>query len=401
MRRAVLSMLVLSVFVESLGVGPVSIGRVLAVVGAFAAVLAVLAQPRTRVVPDPRVGIPAAGMAIWLFLGALWSPSLYAWAGAVLQLALALCYFTAYVVLIRSRQDVRALLLVFVAGAAVFAVVGLVQALQGIRATGLQGDPNTYALYEVCAVPIATALAGRSSGRARAAWFAVCVLLLAAVVASQSRGGLVAAVVTVLWLARSGDGGSTSRRERRWVLAGGLTAVIALVVLAVLAVPRFDLEAQATDRGTARLDIWMVAWKAWEQHPVLGLGPGNFEWESSQLLSQTPGVQIDPYSTIFDGIRIHNAYLEPWAEQGVIGFGFYVALLLGAAVILSRVRRQPGAGIIRSCLPMLLAFAVATVFLSAMNNKALWMLVGFAGALPYLPERPAKTTSEASLKELA
>lgn len=401
MRRAVLSMLVLSVFVESLAVGPVSIGRVLAVVGAFAAMLAVLAQPRTRVLPDARVGIPTAGMAIWLFLGAFWSPSLYAWSVAVLQLALALCYFAAYVVLIRSRQEVRALLVTFVVGAAVFAVVGLVQALQGVRATGLQGDPNTYALYELCAVPIATVLAGQSRGGARAAWFAVGVLLLAAVVASQSRGGLIAAVVTLLWLVLSGDGGSTSRRERRWVLAGGLAVGAAMVVLAVLTVQRFDLRAQAEDRGTARLDIWMVAWKAWEDHPILGLGPGNFEWESSQLLSQTPGVQIDPYSTIFDGIRIHNAYLEPWAEQGVIGFGLYVALLLGAAVILFRARREPGAGVIRACLPMLLAFAVATVFLSATNNKALWMLVGFAGVLPYLPDRGAPATAEPSLKELA
>ena len=180
----------------------------------------------------------------------------------------------------------------------------------------------------------------------------------------------------------------------------GAGLLFAVVALAYLTIPRFHSEDATANRGTGRVDIWHAAWAGWEQHPVLGLGAGNFIKQSDDLLSSTPGVQLDPYSDLFYGIKVHNAYLEPWVELGPIGLGLYVAVLITVGIVLYRVYRNEPTGVLRALFPMLLAFATATIFLSAINNKLLWMLAGLAAAYPYLPERKSSYFTHTSELEV-
>ena len=87
------------------------------------------------------------------------------------QMALALCYFVSYVVLLESREQMRRLMVWYVYGATVVAFVGLSQTSLTTRAVGLQGDANMYALYELAAIPIAASLASISTGKHRRRWF--------------------------------------------------------------------------------------------------------------------------------------------------------------------------------------------------------------------------------------
>jgi len=395
-REGILHLLVLSVFVESLGVGPASIGRILAVVGVYAALLVVLARPHAVRLPLPTIGISVAGLGLWVFLSSLWAQSLHAWAPAMGQFALALCYFLAYVLLIQSRQQLRRLLLSYVVGAAVVALVGLSQTSATVRAVGYQGDANMYALYELAGLPVAAMMVAQSRGKRRYAWFAVMALLLGAVLASQSRGGLLASLVVVFFLLWNGDLGGWFAIRPKLTTIVGAAVMMAVVGIALLTIPRFNPQTASDTRGTGRLDIWHAAWRGWEMHPVLGLGAGNFIAESGDLLSTTPGVQLDRYSPLFDGIKVHNSYLEPWVELGPVGLGLYVAVLVTTGVVLFAMWRNRGQGVLRSLFPMLLGFATATIFLSAINNKLLWMLAGFAAVYPYLPERSPTESAQAT-----
>ena len=225
---------------------------------------------------------------------------------------------------------------------------------------GFQGDANMYALYELAAIPIAASLASISTGKHRRRWLMVVVLLIAAVLAAQSRGGLLATFGIMVFLLWTGEfGGRFAVRPRlKAMLGAGL--LFAVVALAYLTIPRFHSEDATANRGTGRVDIWHAAWAGWEQHPVLGLGAGNFIKQSDDLLSSTPGVQLDPYSDLFLGIKVHNAYLEPWVELGPIGLGLYVAVLITVGIVLYRVYRNEPTGVLRALFPMLLAFATAT-----------------------------------------
>ncbi len=400
MRELLLRLLVLSVFVESLGIGPASVGRILAVVGLYASLLVVLSRSQTTLLPEPAIGVAVVGLGLWVFLSSIWASSFVGWASAMGQMALALCYFFSYVVLLESREQMRRLMVWYVYGAVAVAFVGLGQTGLTSRAVGLQGDPNMYALYELAAIPIAASLASISTGRHRRRWLLVVVLLVAAVLAAQSRGGLLATFGLLVFLLWTGEfGGRFAVRPRLTALVGSGT-LFAVVFGAYLAIPRFHAEDVSANRGTGRLDIWHAAWAGWEEHPVLGLGAGNFIKQSDRLLSSTPGVELDPYSVLFDGIKVHNAYLEPWVELGPIGLGLYVGVLLTVGVVLFRVYRNEPSGVLRALFPMLLAFATATIFLSAINNKLLWMLAGLAAAYPYLPERKSSYFTHTSELEV-
>ena len=394
MREALLHLMVLTLFVEGVGVGPVTSGRVVLVLAVLAVVFTVAADRTTPVVPHPWVGFPAALLFLLVLVSGTWAGSRAAWLENVLELALALGFFVAYSVLLASRAVLRRLLTSFVVGAVLVAPVGLVQALQAERAVGLQGDPNTYALYQLAAVPIVVFLVVRSRGLARFTWTLVGVLLVASVLAAQSRGAGVGLMAVTLWLLWDGAGARmTPARRIAQVAAGG--AVLTAGALAVISwLPRFDPVGTLEGGGTGRLDIWRSALRGWREQPFLGLGAGNYEAESGRLLSQTPGVQLDPYSVLFDGIKVHNVHLEPLVELGPAGLLAWLALLAGTALVLVRDRRRHPTDLIGATLPMLLAFVTAATFLSATNNKLLWTLVGFAAVLPYVAEKPEQPSPD-------
>jgi len=140
----------------------------------------------------------------------------------------------------------------------------------------------------------------------------------------------------------------------------------------------------AEDRGSGRLDIWRVAYVAWTAHPVLGIGAGSFQPESGRLLQQTPGVELSPNNPLLiTGIKVHNVYLENLVETGPVGLAAWL-LLIGYPTreIVRRQGWRANDSPWSPLLPMLLAFALATMFLSITNNKILWIMIGLVATSP-------------------
>ena len=106
-----------------------------------------------------------------------------------------------------------------------------------------------------------------------------------------------------------------------------LGTTLALGVTALLRIPRFDPQEVSDSGGTGRQFIWRAALDGWQDHPLLGLGVGGFQANSGRLLSSPAGVSLDPRSVLFEGIRIHNLYLELWVELGPVGLLLLLALL--------------------------------------------------------------------------
>ena len=67
---------------------------------------------------------------------------------------------------------------------------------------------------------------------------------------------------------------------------------------------------------TGRTDVWSVAFQSIREHPLLGVGAGNFwrhdSWAAVQLVQRFPGA--DPTSFNF-----HNAYFETLVHLGAVG----------------------------------------------------------------------------------
>ena len=235
------------------------------------------------------------------------------------------------------------------------------------RAAATFGTPNPFAGYLNMAWPLALTLtcsfcrgqrfvlaqggrpasqAVRDAGRGLilAALFASCTaVLLLGLFASYSRGGWVGAMVALLgvaWLAGRRSAAATSSGLGLVLLAGRLGALHALppvvadrLVAIIENVRIFDAaNAPVTPANFAvveRMAHWQAAWRMWQAHPLLGIGPGSFNLAY-------PAFFVGRWS-VSQG-HAHNYYLHILAEAGPVGLAFYMLLIVAFFVQALRLR---------------------------------------------------------------
>ena len=80
--------------------------------------------------------------------------------------------------------------------------------------------------------------------------------------------------------------------------------------------------------GHGREDIWRVGWRMVEAHPVEASAPGTSRPRRSTTCCRArPAARSD---FIVDTQKVaHNAYLQAWAEAGIIGLALFLAVILG------------------------------------------------------------------------
>lgn len=128
------------------------------------------------------------------------------------------------------------------------------------------------------------------------------------------------------------------RPERRTAIASAAGILCAIVlgatVFAAVTYPNAGLDrifgsSDAYNGGLgSRVGLWHAALVLWKAHPLLGVGPGNFELLVGSLL---PGVRTHP----------NGYYFQVLAEQGVIGIALFVALFVTSALVFVRSRVAP------------------------------------------------------------
>jgi O-antigen ligase len=340
----------------------------------------------------------AGSYGAWMLLSAYWASSAAAVFQQLLSNGLAIGYMLAFALLVRSRRDVRSVLATFAFGAFVFGLVALAEYLStggATRASGLQGDPNYFAEYQVIALPAVLALAALER-RWRLACYGVAGVIILSVFSSLSRGGLIALVLVIAativlpWRTFF----VSAKEKALYALAILLGFGLSLLLGSGTLLGRVDsIFHPGADKGSGRLDLWSAAWRAWKQHPWLGIGEGNFPVHSLELLQTTPGVNTAA-SYVSAGREVHNAYLETLTELGPFGLLlFLLVIALTAWSFLGVARRARDANdvyLVRvsvSLLLSLIVYAVTAFFLSSELQKPLWILVGLAVALDVMSRR--------------
>ena len=195
---------------------------------------------------------------------------------------------------------------------------------------------------------------------------------------AQNRGGaiaLIAASLFVLWHFRS---------QWRW----SLVVVPVLVVIAVSFTPRtyidrfsvlWDPQAShataSLDRSTieARLRIWNAALALADEHPWIGIGPGNFP----EAIRQT--------DTIDTGYVAHNNFLNVAVETGYPGLLIYLVLFSTGIVLslwIERVEKGDWKGSAGGMLAAALAaYLAAGLFISRQDMALAYLLLGWVSAV--------------------
>jgi O-antigen ligase len=272
------------------------------------------------------------------------------------------------------------------------------------RIAGPVGDPNFFAQMLIPAVPIGLLLAnGATSARERVAAYGSVGIVTAAVILTYSRGGALAlGVVLALWLLRQGV---SARR-----LAAGVGAIALLVVL----VPSDFARRLTTFRqflpgsgDVLRLDssfeqrrvLVTTAWHMFLDHPLTGVGAGNYAVHYRPYTEETGSVVLE-YEEFDQRHYPHNLYLEIAAETGVPGLIAFAAVVVACFVYLRRARLaytgahdRSSASLVTGVQLALIGYLVSSLFLHGHFPRSLWLLFGFCAALCRLaPKHPELRT---------
>lgn len=265
------------------------------------------------------------------------------------------------------------------------------------RAAGPVGDPNRYAQILLVVLPLATFLfwAERSPWR-KLAILGGCGVLLCGVLLSYSRGAFVTLALMVALL----------------VVLGSIRLVHVAVAILLLAVaipfvaPSYYERIQTligaeglvtkdpsieTDRVfKGRATEMLASLHVFLDHPLLGVGPGQYMPFYSQQYQLDPDVQLRQVATHRRG---HDLYLEMAAETGLLGLTLFMSIPIVLLRKLWRTRRscavsQPQlARLATSFCFAIIAYLGTGVFLHLAFERYYWFLLALAAAALYVIRR--------------
>jgi len=184
----------------------------------------------------------------------------------------------------------------------------------GFRGNTNFGNPNFLALLMVIVIFFSLSILGAT----RSAWLKLALLSTSGCcffvfLKCQSRGATLALVGTmiVFWLMQK------KKLLTLVALAAGMGLSISFMAPTTY-VERMKtiLNYQEDPSAMGRVDMWQESVRMIAGHPILGIGPANF-----QVVTISPKY---PY-----GISQHEAYLQMASEAGVPAALLYIALLLG------------------------------------------------------------------------
>ena len=257
------------------------------------------------------------------------------------------------------------------------------------RAGGPIGEPNRYAQILLVLLPIAFFLARSAGSRRSRLLIAACgALILAGTVLTYSRGGFVTLVVMTAILALT-----RVIRLRTLVAAGAV-----LFVLVFALAPGFVLrmaslqEAPGLLEGTdsdsedvmrSRLTEMLSAFSVFVDHPLVGVGPGQYSPVYSEKYMSDPDIA---YKVIDRPRRAHNLYFELAAETGILGLVTFLSLVAVVQIRLwrswrrFRESREDLAGLALGFFVAIWGYLVSAVFLHLSYQRYYWLLLGLAAA---------------------
>ena len=274
-------------------------------------------------------------------------------------------------------------------------ILNIVTGVDDYRISGPIGDPNFYAQILVVIVPIAFHFLmseKRLILKLIAAWsLAVCSL---SIIFTFSRGGAVALAIVLIALV-------LYRRPRPLEFIALALLIIGMVAflpsqysarldtVAQIVTGQADVREEASLRG--RLSELLVAWQMFIEHPIVGVGVGNYP---AYYQSYSRQIGLDPRT---ENREPHNLFLEVAAETGIVGLIVFFMVLYysyrgihDAWIAFKKNNLEDYAGLVAVFGIGFLGYLTAALFIHGAYPRYLWLLVGLALALPQVAKNTLK-----------
>lgn len=341
---------------------------------------------------EPLLAFMAMLFVVWAITSATWAEArveaLFGSAGSAFRLAQGILLLFIVFSTFTERRHVWWLLQSFVAGAlfaaliGIFGVYGTSSSVNDARLSGGFDDPNELAAVLVAALVLSgfafVALPGRVS---RWLYAAAGVIFLFALAQTDSQAGLIAlAIALVLAIVFGG--------HARPIIAVGVVAfAFAAVSYYTFVTKPVALQTISSSENVgSRESLWSVAAQVVRDHPLAGVGAGNFVVvEPSYAVRDIDLPRVD---LVVRPELVHNSYLQVLAELGVIGLAAFLAVISRSLLLALRAAHTFALKgdyeldvLSRGFLVGTAAMLVAYFFATNQYEKQLWLLLAAGPAL--------------------
>lgn len=276
------------------------------------------------------------------------------------------------------------------------------------RALGPVDEANRYAQILLVAACFALTLAWLRTGAVRLLALGSMAVILGAIFLTYSRGAFLTMVLLVFLL------GVLRIVPRRYVAAGLVTGLLMAPVLAPGYVERMQtiagvqglvsadaaVEPDGATRG--RTTAMLATLTAFSEHPILGLGPGQYFEHHSVRYQLRPEVAFRELPV---PRRAHNLIVEIAADTGVLGLAFFLAIpgLLLRDLWRIRGRAPPERSEIRRLalgfILALLAYLGTGMFLHLAYHRYYWLLIGLSAAVVWILRDEAREAAREEARD--
>jgi len=265
------------------------------------------------------------------------------------------------------------------------------------RAQGPVNEPNRFAQIMIVLLPLGAYLHRTSrSPLQRLSVASLSVLILIGIALTLSRGAIVALVFMAVALVR------LKWFRGTWVLLGTGLAILLVPLITPFYLDRVnslanvvylfdhDEEAQQTDGAMrGRATEMLAAFNVFRDHPILGVGPGQFAPFYVLPYSQNPDIQ---FRELRGARRAHTLYLELAAENGLVGLLVFmtIVVLVIRKLWIARRRwrfdRPDLSDLATACCLSLVAYLWTAIFLHLSYQRYYWFLLAFSGAALHIAD---------------
>jgi O-antigen ligase len=246
---------------------------------------------------------------------------------------------------------------------------------------GFFQDPNDFALIFITFIPfVLSSIIRRGSAAPKRVYSLIlCAAMLYVVYRTNSRGGWLALAVTFIAFF-----GTIMKKKKLGLFIGGMT------ILGLLMVAPSRMGTVSTEEGSARgrLVAWADGNRMLKPNPIFGVGFDRFTEYSER------------------GKVAHNSYVHAYAEIGLFGYFFWLALLLASlkdAYVLGNVKTDNPehaeiARLALICVSVLIGYMASSFFLSRSFVPPLYVLLAMMAAIRTIHDRDYEPVPKAFRK---
>jgi len=260
-----------------------------------------------------------------------------------------------------------------------------------ISGSSILGDENDFALVMDMTIPLAFFMALKSNSMKNRLFYisAICLFVMACIV-SFSRGGFIGLSVAAVYCWYH-----TQRKILAAVLIGMLIGIMYLSAPQGYSDRIQSITSEGVDKGTgeSRWYSWKLAWRMFLDHPIIGVGPGNYPASAEDYQTEDEILHRNSYRRDMFGRVAHSLHATILSELGAIGVFLFYGMAYVSYRDLKKLRQKK---VIRSGLDAKLinfrylnlgangAFTTLLItasFISVFDYPHFWILVGLSTAI--------------------